>query len=147
MAEIKGFGLIICILMVLMAYLKQAIPRGKMTVLMKSIVTIFILLSITEGIMNFDYAAVERLVGFSYSENDAAWIQAKNIVADDLKREFSCFLMEQSIDASIISVNVTSEQECFFITRVVVEGEDAAVAGSLLSARYQIDIDKIEVNN
>ena len=40
MAEIKSIGLIICILMVLMAYLKQAIPRGKTTYLMKAIISI-----------------------------------------------------------------------------------------------------------
>ena len=145
MAEIKGFGLIVCILMVLMAYLKQAIPRGKMTVLMKSVITVFILLSIAEGIMNFDYSAVESLIGFTYSENAAAWSQATNIIADDLKREFAAFLADQSIEARIVSVSVISEEERFVITQVVVEGEEATIAAGLLNARYQIAPDKIEV--
>lgn len=147
MKEIKSIGLIICILMVLMAYLKQAIPRGKTTFLMKAIVSIFILLSIIDGVRNFDFASVKELLASGYSQDNEVWENSAELISQGLRDEFENYLAEEGLDAEVCSVHVTVDQNGFEIDQVIVAGKDAETARNLLAGRYQIGISYIEVQN
>lgn len=147
MAEIKSIGLIICILMVLMAYLKQAIPRGKTTYLMKAIISIFILLSIFEGIRNFNFNSLRDLLDSSYAQNDEVWAKSARLIEDGLKKEFTHFLIDEGVMATVESITVEGNQDAFEIRKVIVSGQDAQTAKNLLAGRYQIGIAYIEVKN
>lgn len=147
MSQIRSIGLIICILMVLMAYLKQAIPRGKTTYLMKSIISIFILLSIVRGVLDFDFSALKIAIESSYSRNDAVWNQTAAMIEEGLKNEFKNFLIEQEVDAEVQKVTVSGNQDGFVVKKIIVSGKNAETAKKLLSGRYQIGIAYIEVQN
>ncbi len=147
MKEIKSFGLIICILMLLMAYLKQTIPRGKTTYLMKAIISVFILLSIVQGVMKFDFYKWKDFLESGYSKNEAVWSNAADLVANGLKGEFEHFLAEQKIEATIEYIAVKGDHNGFEIERVIVCGEDPETAKNLLAGRYRIGISRIEVKN
>ncbi len=134
-------------LMVLMAFLKQIIPHGKMSQLMKAIVSVFILLSIVEGVMNFDFNAVADLVEYTYVENASIWDDTARMIGDGLRREFEQYLSAEKIDAKIISVAVEGDQQGFDIIGIKLSGTGANTARNLISARYQIDIGTIEVIN
>lgn len=138
---IKRFGLIICLLMVLMAYLKQAIPRGKTTALMKTIISIFILISIVDGIRAIDFERLKTIFDQPYSgvaEDTTAKIE------EGLIDEFNSFLMDQSVDARVYVVDINENTE---IERVLISGVNGNAAKELLAARYQINKQNIEVKN
>ena len=147
MAEIKSIGLIICILMLLMAYLKQVIPRGKTTYLMKAIISIFILLSIVQGVMEFDFDSFRSALESSYSRNEEVWSKTAEMIGEGLQNEFQQFLSEQGVDAQVEAVSVAGDQNGFEIQRVLVSGADAQTGRNLLAGRYQIGIAYIEVKN
>ena len=147
MEDIKSAGLIICILMVLMAYLKQVIPRGKSMYLMNAIISVFILISIVDGVRNFDFASIKALMDRTYSHNEAVWENAAGLIGDGLKNEFQNFLLEEHIDAEVNEVTVEGTADAFEIKRVIVSGNDAETARNLLAGRYQIGIAYIEVKN
>lgn len=147
MNEIKSIGMIICILMVLMAYLKQVIPRGKTTYLMKAIVSIFILLSIADGIRQFDFNAIKALMDRTYSRNEEVWSKAADLIGDGLQKEFESYIDGEGLDAEVRDVTVKGDQDSFEITKVIVTGTDAETARNLLAGRYQIGIAYIEVKN
>ncbi len=138
---IKRFGLIVCLLMVLMAYLKQTIPRGKTMILMRSIISVFILISIVDGVRTLDFEGIKEIFDRPYQ-----------LVADDtlneielgLKNEFNAFLDEQGIDAV---VNEVEMEENSIIKYVRIIGSEGNMAKQLLSARYQIHQQNIEVKN
>ena len=147
MDQIKSIGLIICILMVLMAYLKQVIPRGKTTYLMKAIISIFILLSIVKGVFDFDFKTFSMTLENGYSKSEDVWNKAADLVAGGLKQEFESFLQEQSIDAQVVEISVERSEEYFEIVKVIVSGSDARTAKNLLAGRYRIGLSNIEVKN
>ena len=147
MTEIKSIGLIICILMVLIAYLKQVIPRGKTTYLMKAIISIFILLSIVQGVLNFDFSTFRSTLESAYSRNEEVWSKTAEMIGDGLIEEFQHFLWEQGVDAQVKEVSVEGNQDGFEIKKVLVSGVDAQTARNLLAGRYQIGIAYIEVEN
>ncbi len=147
MDQIKSIGLIICVLMVLMAYLKQAIPRGKITYLMKAIISIFILLSLVQGVMSFDFQALKQAMNSTYNRNEAVWDQTATMIEEGLRKEFENFLDQQSLEAEVKSVNVNGDQNGFRIEKVVLSGIRAETAKKLLAGRYQIGIAYIEVQN
>ena len=88
MDDIKSAGLILCILMLLMTYLKQAVPRGKLNYLMKAVISVFILLSIINGFRHFDLQSLKTLFDQSYTHSDEVWTRAADLVAEGLLREF-----------------------------------------------------------
>ena len=138
---IKRFGLIICLLMVLMAYLKQAIPRGKTTALMKTIISIFILISIVDGIRTIDFEQLKDIFDQPYSvitEDTTARIE------EGLIDEFNSFLEDQDIDANVYDVDI---DENTAIETVQITGADSKAAKELLAARYRINKQNIEVKN
>lgn len=147
MNEIKSFGLVICILMVLMAYLKQAIPRGKTTYLMKAIISVFILLSIIDGVRNFDLASVKALLDSGYAQDDEVWENSAALIGEGLRDEFGNYLKNEKINAEVQSVRVDVDQNGFVIEQVIVSGTEAETARNLLAGRYQIGISYIEVKN
>ncbi len=147
MEEIKSAGLIICLLMVLMAYLKQAIPKGKTTNLMKAIISIFILLSVIEGISKINFESVKNLLDSSYVNNDEVWQKSTKLIADGLKKEFAQFLEEEEVVATVEQVTVEGNQDTFEVKSVILSGKDAEIAKNLLAGRYQIGIAYIEVKN
>lgn len=147
MTEIKSAGLMICILMVLMAYLKQAIPRGKTTYLMKAIISIFILLSVVQGVVRFDFDALNKSFESSYTRNEEVWKKTAEMVSAGLKNEFEMFLQDQKINARVLGVHVEGNQDGFQIKKVIVSGTEAETAKKLLAGRYQIGIAYVEVQN
>lgn len=147
MGEIKSFGLIICILMLLMAYLKQVIPRGKTTYLMKAIISVFILLSIVQGVLEFDFSKWNSFLNSGYTNSELIWSDAAELVEEGLKNEFENFLDEMQIDADVEFVSVSGDQNGFEIQKVIVGGEDSVTAKNLLAGRYRIGISLIEVKN
>ncbi len=147
MNEIKSIGLVVCILMVLMAYLKQAIPRGKTTYLMKAIISIFILLSIVDGVVHFDFNSIKDLMDQSYSRNEEVWNKAADLVGDGLQREFETYIQSEGLHAEVTEIQVEGNQDSFEIARVILSGTDAETARNLLAGRYQIGIAYIEVKN
>ncbi len=147
MDDIKSAGLIICILMVLMAYLKQVIPRGKTMHLMRAIISIFILISLVDGVRNFDLASVRALMDRAYEHNEEVWQNAAELIGDGLKNEFENFLLSERIDAEVNKVTVEGNADLFEIKKVTVSGKDAETARNLIAGRYQIGIAYIEVQN
>ncbi|MBQ8894247.1 MAG: hypothetical protein IJ043_07555 [Clostridia bacterium] len=147
MEEIKSFGLIICVLMVLMAYLKQAIPKGKTTYLMKAIISIFILISIVNAVRTFDVKALTDLMNSSYTGNEEIWSRSAELVAEGLYTEFNRFLTDENIHAKVEKVEVDASEDSFEIQKIIVSGQEAETARNLLAGRYQIGIIYIEVKN
>ncbi len=147
MEDIKSAGLVICILMVLMAYLKQIIPRGKTTHLMKAIISVFIMISIVDGVRSFDFTSFKALMDRSYSHNEEVWSKAADLIADGLMKEFQNFLVNEHIDAEVKAVTVEGSVDLFEIKKVIVSGAEAETARNLLAGRYQIGIAYIEVKN
>lgn len=143
MNQIRSLGLIVCVLMVLMAYLKQAIPKGKITHLMKAIVSIFILLSLIDGIKKFDLNSLKYLI--SENQNNMVSEEATVVIEQGLKEEFNRFLKEQNINATVEKVSV--EGVGYEISNVVLSGSDAEGARRIIAGRYQIGISNIEVKN
>ncbi len=147
MNEIKSIGMTICIMMVLMAYLKQAIPKGKTTYLMKAIISVFILLSVVNGIRTFDFHSVKEFLNRPYTNNEEVWKNAAEMVADGLMSEFQNYLSKENISAEVQGVTVEVNEDRFVIKKVIVSGTDAENARNLLAGRYQIGIAYIEVKN
>ncbi len=145
MDEIKGFGLIICILMVLMAYLKQMIPRGKTMLIMRLIITVFILASIFDGIKRFDFSSLGQLAEYSYSNDDDVWLKASEAVADGLLSEFKGYLEKEGVSSDVISVEVSGDRNGFEVKRVILSGTAVNTAKMMLAARYHIEESCIEV--
>ncbi len=143
MNQIRSLGLIVCVLMVLMAYLKQAIPKGKITHLMKAIISIFILLSLINGIKNFDLNSLKNLI--AENQNKVVLQEATMVIEQGLKVEFNRFLNEQNIDATVEKVSVKGDG--YEISKVVLSGLDAEGARRIIAGRYQIGISNIEVKN
>jgi len=147
MEKIKSIGLVICMLMVLMAYMKQMIPYGKTTLLMNSIVSVFILLSIIDGFKTVDFGSFKSFFERSYSHNAEVWDNAAVMIEDGLRDEFQRYLKNERIVAEVIDVTVERSSDEFEIKKVIVSGSDAETARNLLSGRYQIGIAYIEVKN
>lgn len=147
MDDIKSAGLILCILMLLMTYLKQAVPRGKLNYLMKAVISVFILLSIINGFRHFDLQSLKALFDQSYTHSDEVWTRAADLVAEGLLREFEGYLQQEGLNAEVMEVVVEGNQESFEIQSVILSGTDAQTARSLLAGRYQIDETCIEVKN
>ncbi len=143
MDQIRSLGLIVCVLMVLMAYLKQAIPKGKITYLMKAIISIFILLSLINGIKNFDWNSLKNLI--TQNQNEVVLEEATTVIEQGLKEEFNRFLREQNIDATVERITVGGDG--YEILRVVLIGPDAEGARRIIAGRYQVGISNIEVKN
>ena len=141
MDVIKRIGLIICILMVLMAYLKQAIPRGKIMMLMRSIISLFILVSIIDGVRNLNFDQLKNIFDqpFQNVAEDSASEIAKGLI-----NEFNVFLMDQGLNSKVINITVSDESR---VTYVKLTGHDSTVAKELISARYHIKKQNIEVKN
>ena len=145
MKGIKELGLIICLMMVLMAYLKQSIPQGKTAQLMRGIISVFILLSVIQGVRSFDFQTVRY---FAENQNNGeVWEHTAQQVEKGLQEEFNAFLKEQSVYAAVQLVSVDTSNETFAIKRVVLCGKDGETAKIILSARYGIGSQCIEVMN
>ncbi len=147
MSTIKSVGLIICILMVLMAYLKQVIPRGKTTYLMKAIISIFILLSFINGVKNFDFQSIQDLIQRPYSHNEEVWTKAAELIEEGLEKEFQNFLDGEEVDAEVKGVAVDGNQDSFKVKKVILSGRDSEAARNLIAGRYQIGLAYFEVQN
>lgn len=147
MSDVKGVGLIICILMVLMAYLKQVIPRGKMTQLMKAIISVFILLSFINGVKNFNFKSIQHMLERNYTNNDEVWSKAADLIGSGLEKEFQSFLNNEKIEAEVNNVMVDGEGDSFEVRKVILSGRDAETARNLLAGRYQIGLAYFEVQN
>ena len=145
MGGIRSFGLVICVLMVLMAYLKQTIPRGKTTFLMKAIVSLYILLSIIFAVKEMSWKGLERLLNSSYTHNDTIFEQSADLMEEGLKEEFMRYLQSVELNAQIYSVSVIGELDEFKISKVQIFGPDAEIAQKLLAGRYKIGLNLIEV--
>lgn len=147
MDGIRSAGLLVCILMVLMAYLKQMIPKGKTTFLMKAIISLFILLSIVQGLFNINWRDLESLFERVYTRNDDVWEQAADSMEDGLKSEFNRYLEDEDVDAWVTEIEISSLAESFSIDRVQIYGSEQDFAAKLLAGRYMIDLEKIEVTH
>ncbi len=147
MSQIRGFGLIVCLLMVLMAYLKQAIPRGKTTYLMKAIISVFILVSILRGMMSLDFEAIKKALASEYTYETGDWDKTTELICEGLKREFQNYLNENEIQAKVDRVEVAGDYEGFSITKVILSGVEGQNAKNLLAGRYQIGLLYFEVKN
>ena len=143
MNQIRSLGLIVCVLMVLMAYLKQAIPKGKITYLMKAIISIFILLSLVDGIKSFDLNSLKNLI--FENQNNMVSEEATELIEQGLMKEFNRFLKEQNISATVEKVSVKGDGH--EISNVVLSGPDAEGARRIIAGRYQVGISNIEVKN
>ena len=143
MDQIRSIGLIICVLMVLMAYLKQAIHKGKITYLMKAIISIFIMLSLIDGIRSFDFSRLQDLILENQSNVDLE--EAKAVIEQGLMEEFNRLLKEQNINASVEAVSVEGDGNK--IENILLIGPDGELARRIISGRYQVGISNIEVKN
>lgn len=145
MEIIKSFGLIISLLMVLMAYIKQLIPDGKASGLMKMILAIFIMLSMIEGVRNFDLSKIQSVYKKSY--NIDFWNETSDLIENGLVDEMNSFLKEQDVSAEVLEVEMEVEDENFKIIHIDLKGFDSEFAKNIIAGRYQIDRDNIEVKN
>ncbi|MBR4087424.1 MAG: hypothetical protein IKK30_06195 [Clostridia bacterium] len=145
MDAIKSLGLIISLLMVLMAYIKQLIPDGKVNGIMKMILATFIMLSMIEGVRNFDFSKVRLIYEKSY--NDDAWNETVDLIESGLMNEMNDFLEDQAISAEVLTVEVQLMSDKFEISQIILSGNDTQAAKNILSGRYQINKDNIEVKN
>ncbi len=145
MDAIKSLGLIISLLMVLMAYIKQLIPEGKVNGLMKMILAIFILLSMIEGVRNFDFSKIRLIYETSY--NDRIGKETLNIIESGLIDEMNNFLEDQAVSAEVLKIKVQLINDNFKISYIALSGYDSQAAKNILSGRYQINKDNIEVKN
>ncbi len=145
MDAIKSLGLIISLLMVLMAYIKQLIPEGKVNGLMKMILAIFILLSMIEGVRNFDFSKVRLIYEKSYSDNIRS--ETVDLIESGLIDEMNNFLANQAISAKVLKIEVQLINDNFEISHIALSGYDSQAAKNILSGRYQINKDNIEVKN
>lgn len=145
MDAIKSLGLIISLLMVLMAYIKQLIPDGKVNGIMKMILATFIMLSMIEGVRNFDFSKVRLIYEKSY--NDDAWNETVDLIESGLMNEINDFLEDQAISAEVLTVEVQLMSDKFEISQIILSGTDTQAAKNILSGRYQINKDNIEVKN
>lgn len=144
MDGIRSAGLIICVLMVLMAYLKQAIPKGKSLYLMKAIISVFILLSIISSVKGISWHGLEGLINGSYSQSEEVWENSAALIEEGLMDEFQRFLDDENIAANILKVKVSGKLDDFKIDYVKVAGKDHIIAKKLLAGRYQIGLNLIE---
>ncbi len=144
MEGIRSAGLIICILMVLMAYLKQAIPKGKSLYLMKAIISIFILLSIISSVRGISWKGLEDLINGSYSKNDEVWENAADLMEKGLLDEFQRYLDDENVEGQVLEVQVEGSLDDFRIDFVKVAGKESSTAKKLLAGRYRIGLNLIE---
>ena len=144
MEVIKRAGLIICILMVLLAYLKQTIPAGKTMGAMKAIVSVFILISMVDGILTMDHDALREFFSSSYG---ADWGAIDSELSDGIQNEYNSFLVQMGVDAKVNFVSLKELQNEIKIKKIYLTGADALAAKQLLAARYQIEPECIEVRN
>ena len=145
MDAIKSLGLIISLLMVLMAYIKQLIPDGKVNGIMKMILATFIMLSMIEGVRNFDFSKVRLIYEKSYK--DDTWNETVDLIESGLMNEMNDFLEDQTISAEVLTVEVQLMSDKFEISHIILSGNDTQAAKNILSGRYQINKDNIEVKN
>ena len=145
MDAIKSLGLIISLLMVLMAYIKQLIPDGKVNGLMKMILAIFILLSMIEGVRNFDFSKIRLIYDESY--NDNSWNETIDLMESGLVDEMNNFLKNQAVSAEVLKIEVKLINDNFKISHVCLKGYDSQAAKNMLAGRYQLNKDDIEVKN
>ncbi len=145
MEAIKSLGLIISLLMVLMAYIKQLIPDGKVNGLMKMILSVFILLSMIDGVRNFDFSKVKLIYEQSYT--DTLGNDTVDLIESGLIDEMNNFLKNQKISARVLDIEVGLINDNFEISHIVLNGYDSKVAIDFLSGRYQIEKGNIEVKN
>lgn len=145
MDAIKSLGLIISLLMVLMAYIKQLIPEGKVNGLMKMVLAIFIMLSMIEGVRNFDFSKIRLIYEKSYS--DPIGNETVDLIESGLIDEMNSFLEEQAVSAEVSTVEVQLINNYFEISNITLIGYDSQAAKNILSGRYQINKDNIEVKN
>lgn len=145
MDAIKSLGLIISLLMVLMAYIKQLIPEGKVNGLMKMILAIFIMLSMIEGVRSFDFSKIRLIYEKSYS--DSIGNETVDLIESGLIDEMNNFLEDQAVSAEVSAVKVQLINNHFEISNITLIGYDSQAAKNILSGRYQINKDNIEVKN
>ena len=136
---------IISLLMVLMAYIKQLIPDGKASGLMKMILAIFIMLSMIEGVRKFDLSKIQSVYEKSY--NIDFWNETADLIENGLVDEMNSFLKEQDVSAEVLEVEMEVEDENFKIIHIDLKGFDSEFAKNIIAGRYQIDRDNIEVKN
>ena len=145
MEAIKSLGLVISLLMVLMAYIKQLIPDGKVNGLMKMILSVFILLSMIDGVRNFDFSKVQLIYEQSY--NDTVGNDTVDLIESGLVNEMNNFLENQGVSAEVMNIEVRFINDNFEISHIILSGYDSKVAINFLSGRYQINKENIEVKN
>lgn len=145
MEAIKSLGLIVSLLMVLMAYIKQLIPDGKVNGLMKMILAVFVLLSMIDGVRNFDYSKIQLIYEQSYNDNIEN--ETVNLIEKGLTDEMNSFLENQRVSAEVLKIEVCLTNDNFEISHIVLSGYDSQAARNILSGRYQINKGNIEVKN
>ena len=132
--------------MIFAAYLKQVVPNGKTALLMKSVVSIFIIVSIFNGIKTFNF---KSFFDPSESDNKNSTLISEAVLKteQELKREFQGYIDDYGFKAVIKSVKTEGDVERLQITKIVVCGADAEEAGRLIAGRYHIEESIIEVIN
>ncbi len=141
MNVIKELGFLICITMILMVYLKQMLPAGKNGVIVKGIISVFVLLSIVTFFTKTDW--------MHWDWQDKTVLEdgtMEEAIAEGLKDECNRFLKEQNIDAAVIELKV-EQNDGIEIIYLCITGAESDRGKQLLSARYQIDYDRIEVKD
>ncbi len=141
MNVIKELGFLICIAMVLMVYLKQLLPAGKNATIVKGIISVFVLLSILSILTKGHWK--------NWNLNNQKVLDDASIeemVAEGLMNECNRFLEEQKTDAEVIDLKV-EDGDGYEIVHLCIVGQEGDRGKALLSARYQIQYDRIEVKN
>lgn len=138
MVVIKELGYTICVAMVLMVYLKQLMPSSKNAVIVKAIISVFILFSVIASVRQLDWKSNVPMPTRNSRDDIIERVES------GLMEEYNRFLKEQQINANVYDL-VLDDQ--YRVISLQITGEERSMGRDLLSARYQIDQAKIEVKD
>ena len=147
MNGVKSLGLILCMLMIFMAYLKQIIPKGRAALLMKTIISVFIIVSTFEAFKSVNLSNIKAIFESEFASDANAWNKTIDLVEDGLVDEMNSFLNQHEIQAVVEEIKLVNTLDLYEFSKVIISGVDAEMARTFLSGRYQIDQLCIEVRN
>lgn len=145
MEIIKKLGLLFCVLMVLSAYIRHVIPKGKMNRLMNTVVSLFVMVSLITGFSQINFERVKLFVDPSNYQNEDDWADYKKKIEEGLRNEFSDYIASNGLDASVQTVILANTRKEYKISMVQISGQEAITARELLAGRYNIEKENIEV--
>ena len=114
---------------------------------MKSVVSIFIAVSILNGLREFDFKQIATIIGSSEYGEDDVWKESERAVGDGLKKEYQHYLNTQKINAVVEELVIRFDEQGVSVEKVLLSGTEAETAKNLLAGRYQIGLRYIEVKN